>query len=431
MKQKLISGILALCTLSTFAQQQSSDPNEGKQRLDFAKSYLELGGVFSPSFDGKRLLNNEVSTFENAASVTPTLTWGAFHFWGHAEFYVAIPLGQENFKKNEATDFQLTNNIVTGARLYPWAYKKEGGVRPYIGVGWGATDFQQKIKPEENQPTLSKPFMLVPEAGLIFGYKAFILRLGVSYFFDNKWNYPISRTEFADVETPKFNFQVGLRYSYEDSHTKDPEVNDRWNSFPNTSPLGYEATKFGDFFVGAGPSSSFSLSKSGYNQSNLPYLDDKLTSSNYFDIAAGYQFNKLGLFTAISFRNPTFETEGYGAKQTIKKTSFTLEVNKFLTDYVGFAPYFGVNVAYDKLKYTETVDDISKKLVFNSIEPGITFGWDIVPGKTNEALILRTNLRWYPLSSFEIEGRTFDFKQLEYNLIQVVFYPERLKKRKT
>ena len=66
----------------------------------------------------------------------------------------------------------------------------------------------------------------------------------------------------------------------------------------------------------------------------------------------------------------------------------------------------------------------------NKLDAGVTFGWDIVPGKTSEALILRTNLRWYPLSKFEIDGKKFNFSQLEYNLIQVVFYPNRLKKRR-
>lgn len=66
----------------------------------------------------------------------------------------------------------------------------------------------------------------------------------------------------------------------------------------------------------------------------------------------------------------------------------------------------------------------------NKAEPGITFGWDIAPGKTSEALLLRTNLRWYPFSKIEIDHKAFHLSQLEYNLIQVVFYPGRLKNKK-
>ncbi len=427
MKQKLVPFILILCTLNIFAQQESL--KKDKKRLDFAKMYFEFGNDFSSSFTGKRLVNDEIITFENSTSVTQHLNWGAFHFWGHAEFYVTFPVNQLNLKKDNETDFTLTNYVVTGARFLPWAFR-EKKIRPYAGVSWGSIDFQQRIKPDENQPILSKDFLLIPETGLMYGYKSLMIRLGLSYNYDNKWNYPLSRTTFSEIETPKFNFQLGLNYSFESSKREKPENKQLWNSYPRTSSIGYDATKFGDFFVAIGPSLSFSLSGSEYNKAELPYLKNKLTSSNYFDIATGYQFNKLGLFAALSFRNPTFETEGFDAKQTIKKTSLAFEVNKFITDYTGFAPYIGLNIAYDKLKYTENIDNISKELSFNSIEPGITFGWDIIPGKTSEVIVLRTNLRWYPYSSFKIDGKTFDFSQLEYNLIQVVFYPERLKKRK-
>ncbi|NMH89603.1 hypothetical protein [Flavivirga algicola] len=428
MRQKLLfTFILMLCSVSLFAQEVSSGQN--KKRLDFAKMYFELGSNFSPSFTGKKLVNNEIVSFENSASSTQYLNWGAFHFWGHAEFYVTFPVNQLNLKKNNETDFTLTNYVVTGARFLPWAFR-EKKIRPYVGVSWGAIDFQQRIKPEENQPILSKEFLLVPETGLMYGYKSFMIRLGLSYNYDNKWNYPLSRTIFSEIETPKFNFQLGLNYSFESSKNEKPEDKKLWNSYPRTSSIGYNATKFGDFFIAIGPSLSFSLSSSEYNKTKFPYLKGKLTSTNYYDIAVGYQFNKLGLFTALSFRNPKFETEGYSAKQTIKKTSFAFEINKFITDYTGFAPYIGLNLAYDKLKYSENVDNATKGLTFNNFEPGITFGWDIVPGKTSEALILRTNLRWYPYSSFKLDKKSFNFSQLEYNLIQVVFYPERLKRKK-
>jgi len=131
----------------------------------------------------------------------------------------------------------------------------------------------------------------------------------------------------------------------------------------------------------------------------------------------------------LSFRNPKFETEGYGSIQTIKKTSFALEINKHLTDYTGFVPFIGLNLAYDQYKYSESVDDATKEESFNKLEPGVTFGWDILPGKTEKPFLLRTNLRWYPFSSFSIEDKSFDFSQLEYNLIQIVVFPQRFSKK--
>ncbi len=426
MKEIIFSMIIIMCCAQGYPQKLQI---EEKKRLDFAKTYFELGGSYTHSFTGKRLINNELITFENAASITQYLNWGAFHFWGHAEFYVTFPLGQIKINNDEESDFELIQSVVTGLRILPWAFREKKW-RPYVGISWSGLDFQQKIKPEENQPMLSKDFLIVPETGLMYGYKGFMLRLGINYIDDNKWNYPLSKTTFTEIETPKFNFQLGLNYAFENSYHKDAKVSKRWNNYPRVSKIGHSAKRFGEFFIGVGPSFSFSLNKSEYNQSNLPYLKDQLTSSTFFDFSIGYQFNRAGLFTALTFRAPEFTTEGFGNNQRIKKQSLALEINKFLTDYTGFAPFIGINMAYDKLDYEENIDKAHKKLKYRGPEFGFNVGWDIVPGKTDEALILRTNLRWYPFASFGVEGKKFGFSQLEYNLIQVVFYPERLKKTK-
>lgn len=409
---------------------QAQNTAANKQRLDFAKMYFEGGGTYLPSFTGKHLINGQVHSFDHSSTINPYLTWGAFHFWGHTEFYVTFPLNPLNLNKNDQMGHQLLHSVATGARLYPWAMK-EGKIRPYIGANWGALEFKQKLKPVENQPTISKDIMFNYDAGLMYNYKKMAVRLGINYFTDNTWLYPLSKTQLAEIVSPQMSFQVGLLYTFDASKDNTKENIDKWNSYPRISKLSYDAKTFGDFFVGIGPSLSFSLSKSEYNAAQFPYLQQKITSATYFDLALGYHFNKANLFTAVSYRSPSYKTEGFGSSQTIKKTSVAWEINKFLTDYSGFAPYIGLNLAYDKLDYEQTVDGIKKQETFtNAIEPGITFGWDIVPGKTNEALILRTNLRWYPFSEFELEGKMFNFSQLEYNLIQVVVYPQRLRWRK-
>lgn len=432
-KYKLLIAFLIFYSVSLSAQKDTLTI-VNKKRLDFAKGYFELGGTFIPSFTGKRFSDNEIISFDHSSSLHSTLYWGAFHFWGHAEFYVSFPLKRLNFSSNDQTDATLNHYTVTGARYYPWA-AQDKKLRPYIGLSWSALDFKQIIKSNDNQPTLQKNFTWVPDAGILYQYKNFAARLGVNYFLDNQWNYPISKTQFEKIETPNFGVQLGLIYTTDFSKHKDnPKINERWNSYPEVSSLSLNTTRYGDFFIAAGPSISFSLAASDYNDSEFPYLNKKHASETYFDLAIGYQFNKLSGFTALSFRNSVFEQKAYGTTQTIKKTSITIEAAKFLTDYSGFAPFIGINVAYDNIKYSESTDFGSKNLKFNKIEPGITFGWDIVPGKSEEYLILRTNLRWYPFSSFEIEGKKFNFNQLEYNLIQAVFYPERLlksrKKRK-
>ena len=422
--------MLLLCTFGTSAQSDTL-PRIKKERLDFAKNYFELGGTYVPPFKGTRLLDNEIGTFDHSASLNTTLYWGAFHFWGHADFYVSFPLGRLNFSSNDQTDIAFDHFTITGARYYPWAVQ-DRKLRPYVGISWSALDFEQVIKSKDRQPKLQKNFTWVTDIGILYQYKDFAARLGVHYFPDNRWNYPISKTQFERMETPNFGVQLGILYTMDlTKNNGDPSINERWNSYPEVSSLGLNATSFGEFFIAAGPSISFSLSESDYNNGNFPYLNKKHASETYFDLAIGYQFNKLSGFAALSFRNPVFEQEAYGTKQTIKKTSITLEAAKFLTDYSGFAPFVGLNIAYDNIKYTENIDFSSKDLSFDKIETGITFGWDIVPGKSEEFLVLRTNLRWYPFSTFQVEGKKFNFNQLEYNLIQAVFYPERfLRSRK-
>lgn len=428
MRQRLLIICLICYSLQAIGQTNTLTGTK-KKRLDFAKGYFELGGSYFPSFTGKKATNNTLNTFENSASFNPYLNWGSFHFWGHAEFYVTFPLNQWNLSPCEETDFKLTHSVATGARFLPWTFR-ENRIRPYVGVSWSALEFKQIIKPANNQPALYKDFLLVPEAGFLYGYKSFAVRLGVSYFHENKWNYPLDKNTFSTIETPKFSFQASLCYAFDASKNKDPKINQKWNSYPTVSKVGSGAPNFGDFFVGIGPSISFSLASSTYNRKTFPYLADRVASGSYFDVAIGYQFNRADLFTALSYRNPTYKNSGYTTEQTIQKKSLVLEVNKFLTDYTGFAPYIGVNMAYDQIKYSEKTEQGNQEITSQKFEPGITVGWDIVSGKTDDHFVLRTNLRWYPLSSFEASHQKFDFSQLEYNLIQLVFYPGRLLRKK-
>ena len=426
MKRQYLATLTLLCILNIHGQ-NTTHPK--KKRLNFARTYFEFGGNYTPGFTSYNLNQNQVNAITNSSTFNTYLNWGGFHFWGHAEFYVSFPLRQLYTQSDKEQDFKLTESVVTGARYFPWTVK-DNSFRPYTGLSWSAVSFKQHSKHKKDHPTLSDDFIIAPDLGLLYTNQGFSFRLGLKYNPKNSWEYPLSKTTFKTIKTPKFNLQLGVLYAFENSHTKDKQMNDRWNSYPRISKLKTNAKRYGDFFVGIGPSGSFSLTESSYTKNTFPYLQDQLTSENYYDIAVGYQFNQSSLFTAVSFRNPEFKTSGFGSRQHIKKRSLSIEINKFLFDYTGFAPYIGLNLAYDHIKYTEQNEQTNREFIFNSLEPGITVGWDIVPGKTGEYLILRTNLRWYPFSSFDIDGQTFNFNQLEYNLIQVIFYPDRFLKRK-
>lgn len=412
-----------LCGVSVSAQEYFS---EGKNRLNFAKTYFEVGGQYSPMFTSKILNSNTISSIQNSASLMPYLNIGGIHFWGHTDFYISIPLGQINLQNNHSSDFLLNQSVVTGARFLPLAYK-DNSIRPYIGASWAVVNFKQKSATDNTQP-LSQQNKLLFDLGLVYGKGSWLARAGINYNYANKWQYPLSQANFQEIKTPNWSGNISVIYAIETTRSKKMEKeNERLNQYGNVTKPTKDALKFGDYFIGIGFATSFMLSNSEYNNNTHPYFNKKGISQTYLDASIGYQFNRAGIVTALSYRNPKFINEAFGIKQTIQKNSFALEAYKFLTDYNGFTPYFGLNITYDNIRFSEN-QTIQK--TFNQFNPGITFGWDILPGKTEQFFVLRTNLRWYPFSSIKINGQSFSQHQLEYNVIQAVFYPTRYKNAK-
>jgi len=395
--------------------------------LNFAKTYFEIGGQYAPPFNGYIIEQNKTQkSVDNSASIVPYLNIGGIHFWGHADFYISIPLSQFNLTKDETSNFVFNQSIVTGARYLPWAYR-DNKVRPFIGGSWAVVNFKQENKANPLQPLFSKN-KLIFDAGLIYGKKNLMIRLGGSYYPSSKWNYPISETTFQEIKTPKWGVNIGLIYSMETTRSKDMEsYNKIMNEYPTISSPTLDATKRGDWFLAVGPSSSFTLSNSEYNKATFPFFNKKPISNTFMDIAIGYQFNKAGIITSLSYRNPKFTNEGYGVKQTINKNSIVIEAYKFITDYSGFTPYIGLNIGYSNIKYKEESNENNYSKTFTSITPGLTVGWDILPGKTQQWFVLRTNVRWTPFEKFSVNGIEFSLNQLEYNVIQLVFYLSRYK----
>ena len=394
---------------------------EGKKRLNFAKTYFELGSQFTPQFTAKKLTpNSNLQTINNSAAITPYLNIGGLHFWGHADFYISIPLAQISLGKKDTSNFSFNQLVVTGARYLPWAYKDKK-LRPYIGANWAIVNLNSP------QTSFSKSKIVI-DGGLLLGSKSFITRFGINYYPKNNFNYPVSVSQFQKISTPRFNGYFGLIYAFESTRSKNMEkVNAELNKIPMLSLPTANAIKKNDFFVGVGPSVSFMLANSDYNDTKFPYFNTRPISNGFLDVSLGYQFNKLGIITVLSYRNPKFKNEAFGNTQTINKTSIALETYKFLIDYSGFTPYFGVNLTYNQFIYTEKSSTSDFNKTISKITPGFTFGWDILPGKTEQWLVLRTNLRWFPFDKINIDSQNFSQNQIEYNVIQAVFYPSRYK----
>ncbi|TAF95056.1 MAG: hypothetical protein EAZ32_13885 [Cytophagia bacterium] len=332
-------------------------------------------------------------------------------------------------QKNDSTNLRFNKSVVTGARYFPWAYQAKK-IRPYVGVSWAIVNFQNKVKPDENQPLLSKSNLLF-DAGFLYGKSNLMARIGFNITPNSTINYPISTSNFQQIKTPNWNPYLSIIYAFETTRSKKSEpINKELMKYPNLSSPTLKAENKGDWFVGIGPSTSFMISKSEYNEKLHPYFNKKPISTTFFDITFGYQFNKLGLITAISYRNPRFRNEAFGVEQVIQKNSIVIEAFKFLTDYNGFTPYFGVNLGFNKIGYSEksNTENFEQNNLF--VNPGFTFGWDILPGKTEQPFVLRTNLRWFPFEKINLKDKEFSLNQIEYDVIQLVYYPSRSKRLK-
>lgn len=254
----------------------------------------------------------------------------------------------------------------------------------------------------------------------------------MTYYPRSKWRYPML-TGDQQIKTPAVSFNFGLIYSMETTRSrKDEKLNASVLNYPTVSSpaSGENFIPVGDWFVGVGPSSSFMLGESAYNKTLFPSLNRKPVSGTFLDMSIGYHFNRAGIVTAVSYRNPKFKNEGYGVSQSVEKSSILLETYKYLIDYSGFTPYVGINIAVDNIRYSETTNGSQDSFKTSKVTPGITMGWDILPGKTSQAVVLRTNLRWFPFASMELKGRVFSLQQLEYNVIQLVVYPSRFQRMK-
>lgn len=416
--QKILTVVVFLM-LGCMLQAQDSS----KVRLNFAKTYFELGSTIYPSFSGQITdTKDRIVDFNNPVSFSPYLNIGGIHFWGKADFYISIPLGSFTNRSENATKTEISESVVTGMRVMPWALQNKQ-IRPYFGGSWIVSNFRQKIKDIDN-PIFGKNGTRL-EGGLVYGNESWLLRMGMNYYPRHNINYPVDATQLQRINTPAFSANLGFLYTFETtSKGMKAEVADELNGIAAFSKPDQIKSHRGDWFFGIGPSTSFVLSASEYNQKRHPYFNPSSISKTYVDLALGYHFNHARVVTALAYRRIPFKEKGYGVSQTTLKNSILLESYYYLLDYHGFTPYLGLNFGYDQVSVQENETKIIEK---NQWTPGLTFGWDILPGKTDQAFVLRTNLRWMPFQKINIRGEAHALHQLEYNVIQAVWYPSRKK----
>ncbi|WP_156152583.1 hypothetical protein [Flammeovirga sp. OC4] len=297
---------------------------------------------------------------------------------------------------------------------------KERSIRPYLGYKF--SPFRYKQEDLSEQQFAYTQVKSVFDIGIGVQLPKFYLTLEYSRVMNTSFETYLSRSVKSVDHFPSQTFQVGLNYSIETTKSASNESNRKLNKTLSSS------NKWG-IFLALGPSSAFPTASSSYVTDLYPFLDDKAFPSIFADIAIGYHFTKWDLVTAVAFRQMSQKRSAYELDLNIKRKSINFEAYKFIADYHGFAPYIGLGVSYEDIALHEnnnSEEQPSQHL--STFTPNLVFGWDIRPSEKGDWWVLRTNLRYFPLLELERQQKSLSLQFIEFNFIQFVFYPQRLRK---
>jgi len=392
------------------------------KRHQFAKTYFGISNYICPNLTKGTYLNSngDINEFNRSGFLSPAINIGATHFWGYADFYVSINTTDIKFEKDEI-DNSFRLGTFTGVRIYPMP-SSENSIRPYVGYKFSPFRYKQTdLLGQDYKFTQVKS---VFDIGLGFQLPNFYFTLEYGKVINSEFDVYLSRETVSKNKFPTNLIQVGLNYTIETTKSASTEINKKSNKLFSSS------NKWG-FFLAAGPSSSFPLISSSYVEDLYPFLDNKSFPIIFPDIATGYHFTKTDLITAISFRPISQRRNAFDFQQKISRKSINFETYKFLFDYHGFVPYLGLGLSYENILISESDNGTAKpSSTIYTFSPNFVFGWDIRPSFKGDWWILRTNLRYFPFLNIERQEKKLSLQHLEFNFIQFVFYPQRLKKIK-
>ncbi len=417
-------------TLTTFSVLFVSAIAHGQVFTDkqtrFRFAQMNLGIDLESSSGGHTYFQTSQGNLERISLTNqykPRIVIGGTHFWGHADFFIAIPLGssaQDSFDQS----IYFERGVETAFKYYPWriAHNK---VRPYLGTSLTPFFFEQTDNsrvfgngPELNHTSL--PLLV----GFTFNRKNHLVDIGLAWNYANEQSYQISRTTSVNIQTPPLYFNLSYRFMIETTLSAEKD----WESGRTQEVTERLAAskKLSGWFLGAGMSSSFWLGQSDYNVINRPYIENYGTSVMP-DFSLGYYLHDADAHFALAYRSYGISTDTYGVAQTARRKSLVLEGAKFLFDYHGFVPFIGPALSLENLQFTENFENQSEvNLSEQKLSYGITFGWDIRPNRI-QTFLLRTNLRWFPSLALDDQNyASVSFRNIEFNFIQLIVFPSRI-----
>ncbi len=327
---------------------------------------------------------------------------GGTHFWGHADFFVAIPVRRFG-------DSPFRTRVETGARYYPWRIES-GKVRPWVGGSLMSVAYEQGDGPTEGR--VRWPVT----AGLTYQRGDQLWSLGVGAV-QYAARYPDSPTTSIPITMHPRWISLGYTKAFDVTLGAEPG----WTSGETARTVEQRLAEgsLGGLTVGIGPSSAF-FPRASEHLRDVGFAGQHRNARIFADVGVGYHFPRPDIHVGVAYRQNSSEVSAYGYEHEATRQAMTLEAFKFLFDYHGFVPYVGPHLSYEQLSVRGSVRGDASVW-----RPGVTFGWDIRPDRL-QAMILRTNLRYTPNLDVAVTGgRRVALDQVEFNFIQFVIFPRR------
>ncbi len=409
--------VLFLVLITGKSTAQDFDP---EKRYSFAKSYygLDFSYVFNLSESAFLDGSNQLQSLTRNNFITPSLNIGATHFWGYADFFVSISTPPRKSEEDEI-DNSIRFGALTGMRLFPSPIEP-GKVRPYVSYKFAPIRLIQNAIGNGNYKRTQVKSIF--GAGIAYQTPKVYAYLGYEVIPDNETSIYISRDQTTSSSFPKGILNFSINYSLETTRGS-------YNyPIPVLDSLLNEKNMLGWFFA-VGPSSAFPTQNSSYINDLYPFLDDRAMPGIFPEFTLGYHFSKQDFIISANYRSIRQERNAFSFTQKLNRKSLGVEAYKFLFDYNGFAPFVGAGILHESITFRE--DEFGAGITnetHNITTPSIVFGWDIRPARKADIWLLRTNLRYSPTLELEKRDRLISLQYLEFNFIQVVIYPQRIKK---
>lgn len=337
---------------------------------------------------------------------------GGTHFWGHADFFVAIPLVTFG-------NAGLGAGVETGMRLMPWRIE-ERKIRPFLGVGFQPMRFTKEA-------SASQVFWRSPlTAGFVFNKNGFLIDCALSWYGMRSIAHFDQIMQAKQWQPHPWSFGIGLRYMF-DSTLSAEEAWQTGKTKQVTDALA-NTKRLNGITLAAGVSAAFFTRSSSMLANDFPFLHQHKIVQTFPELGIGYYWHRPDVQINLAYRGNNSTQSGFGYTHEMKRRALTLEAYHFLADYHGFVPFVGLSASLEK--HVSSLDLPNEKPLTSTqiqLQPGITFGWDIRPNRL-QAWYLRTNLRWFPsMDMVTNQGHALAFDQLEFNFIQLVIFPNRFR----